>query len=66
MNRASRMLKRSHNYQYLIQYTQAQAVVRTIIRTAKREYWRQFCGNIGRTASVGEVWGRIKRMSGVC
>ena len=64
-NRAFRMLTRSHNYQHLIQYQHAQAVVRRIIGTAKRECWRRFCGNIGRTTPVGEVWWMIKRMSGV-
>ena len=34
--RAFRMLKRSHNFQHRIQYKQAQAVVRRIIRRAKR------------------------------
>ena len=57
------MLKRSNNYQHLIQYKQAQAVLRRIIRTAKREYWHRFCGNIGRITPV--VWGIIKRMCGV-
>lgn len=62
-NSTFRMLKRSHNYQHLIQNKQAQAVVRRITRTA--EYWSRFCGNIGRTTAVGEVWGMIKRMNGV-
>lgn len=32
---------------------------------AKRKYWRGFCSSIGRTTPVGEVWGMIKKMSGI-
>lgn len=63
-NKAFRIVKRTHNLQNLIQYKKAQAVVRRTIRQAKRSSWRNFFNEIGRTTSVGEVWGMIKRMGG--
>lgn len=37
-NRAFRLLKRTHNYQHMINYKQAQAIVRRTIRQTKRAY----------------------------
>lgn len=56
-NKAFKLLKRTHNFQHMIQYKQAQAVVRRTIRQAKRIYWREFCSLIGSTTQIGEVWG---------
>ena len=63
-NKAFRLVKRSHHFQHLVQYKQAQAVVRKTIRQAKRTYWRKFCSSIGNNTQVGEVWGMIKKMGG--
>ena len=46
-------------------YKQMQARVRKIIREAKRKYWRQYCDTIGKSTPIDEVWGMIKKMSGV-
>ena len=48
-NIAFRTLKRTHNFQNLIQYKKAQAIVRRTIRQAKRTSWQSFCEKIGRT-----------------
>lgn len=37
-NRAFRVLKRTHNYQHMIEYKRRQAVVRRTIRESKRTY----------------------------
>lgn len=63
-NKAFKLVKRTHNFQHLIQYKQAQAVVRRTIRQAKRLKWREYCDTIGDTTQVGEVWGMIKKMGG--
>lgn len=63
-NKAFKLVKRYHNFQHLIQYKQAQAIVRKPIRQAKRLYWRKFCGSIGSTTKIGEVWGMLKKMGG--
>lgn len=63
-NKALRLFKRTLSTQHLIQYKEAQAVVRRTVRQAKRASWRTFCSKIGRTTPVGEVWGMVKRMGG--
>ena len=47
--RAFRLVKRSHHFQHLVQYKQAQAVVRKTIRQEKR---RKFCSSIGNNTQV--------------
>ena len=39
--------------------------MRRTIRTAKRDYWRQYYNNIGRETQVSEIWGMIRKMSGI-
>ncbi len=63
-NKAFKLVKRSRNFQHLVQYKQAQAMVRKTIRQARRTCWRKFCGSIGNTTQIGEVWGMIKKMGG--
>lgn len=38
-NGAFKVMKRIHNVQHVIQFEEAQAVVRRTIRQAKRTYW---------------------------
>lgn len=33
----------------------AQAVVRRVIRAAKRTYWRESCGTIGKSINISEI-----------
>lgn len=63
-NKAFKTLKRTHNFQNLIEYKKAQGMVRKTIKTAKKDYWRKFCESIGRTTPVEKVWGMIKKMKG--
>lgn len=63
-NRAFRLLKQTHNMQHLIQYEKTQAVVRRTVRQAKGVSWRAFGSRVGRTTTVREIWGMIKRMGG--
>lgn len=63
-NRAFRRLKRTHNFQHMIEYKQAQAEVRRTIRQRKRMYWREYCSNIGSNININDVWGMIKKMEG--
>lgn len=40
------------------------AIVKRVVKGAKRAYWRGYCDTLGRQTSIGQVWGTIKRMSG--
>ena len=48
----------------MIEYKQAQAVVRRIIRQRKRTYRRGYCSSIGSNIHINDVWGLIKKMEG--
>ncbi|XP_013856479.1 uncharacterized protein LOC106512397 [Austrofundulus limnaeus] len=63
-NQTFRILRRTHNYQNLIEYKKAQAEVRKVIKKAKKTKWRDFCDTIGRTTPLAKVWGMIKKMRG--
>lgn len=52
---------RSHNDQHIIEYKQAQATVRRIMRGGKRAY----CDSIKSTTPGGDIWGAVKKKEGV-
>lgn len=57
-------VRRSFSYDDFIVYKKAQAFVRRVIRTAKRNYWREYCNNIGGNIEINEVWNMIRTMGG--
>lgn len=57
-------MKRTLCFQNLIKYKTSQAIVRNLIKTAKRKYWRKYCDTLGRTTPFEKEWGKIKKMSG--
>lgn len=63
--KAFSIVKKTHNFQDLIEYKKAQAEVRKIVRKAKKEYWMAYCDDIGKNTPVEEVWGMIKKMKGI-
>lgn len=64
-NKALRVVRKTMLMEDLIKYKQTQAITRKTIKTAKRNYWRNFCSGIGTCISVNEVWGMIKKMRGI-
>lgn len=65
-NRAFRLLKKHHTMELLlVQYKRSQAVVRRTVRAAKRACWRQYCNEIGREVRLSDIWGMIRKMSGI-
>uniref|UniRef100_A0A3Q2ZQ74 Reverse transcriptase domain-containing protein n=1 Tax=Kryptolebias marmoratus TaxID=37003 RepID=A0A3Q2ZQ74_KRYMA len=63
-NKAFKVLKQNPIYKNLIEYKSKQAIARRTVKNAKREYWRNFCGTIGRETKIEKVWRMIKRMNG--
>lgn len=64
-NKAFKILRRTHNFQRLVEYKMIQAQVKKVVRKAKRISWREYCNKICRTTPVGEVWGMIRTMRGI-
>lgn len=63
-NKAFKKVKKTYSFQDVIVYKRSQAVVRKVIRSAKRDYWRQFCDEIGERVDISELWGMIRKMGG--
>lgn len=61
-NKAFKKVKKTYSFQDV--YKRSQAVVRKVIRSAKRDYWRQFCDEIGERVDISELWGMIRKMGG--
>ncbi|MGL5578150.1 MAG: RNA-directed DNA polymerase, partial [Fusobacteriaceae bacterium] len=40
-------------------------MVRRVIRTAKRTYWREFCNRIGEEIDINDLWAMIRKMGGI-
>lgn len=64
-NRTFRKLKKSHNFQCLIEYKSTQALVRRAVRKAKKEYRRRFCDSVVCTTPIERIWGMMKKMKGI-
>ena len=64
-NKAFKKVKASFSFNDLIEYKKTQAVVRRVIRQAKRNQWQQFCNTIARETKISDVWGMMRRMGGI-
>lgn len=64
-NKALKRVRRSLNFNDLVSYKRAQAIVRRVIRTSKRNYWREFCNRIGEDIEISELWNMIRKMGGI-
>ena len=64
-NNAFKKVKSTFSFADLVEYKRAQAMVRKVIRKAKRERRGAFCDTIGRDTSFNDVWGMIRRMGGI-
>lgn len=64
-NIAYRQLRRSQVEKYVTEYKRLRAKARKVIKEAKKESWRKFCGTIGAETTIGQVWGMIHKMAGM-
>lgn len=53
------------NFNKFVEYKREQAKVRRIIKEAKRNHWKKCCESLGKSTPINEIWGLIKKMSGV-
>ena len=64
-NKAYSVLRKYPVQENAIEYKRLRAKARRVIKTAKRECWRNYCGRLGEDTTLGEVWAVIRRMAGV-
>lgn len=60
--KVQRILRKTNNVQNLLEYKRLQAEGRKVIKSAKRDNWRDYCEKIGRTTHISCVWGMIRKM----
>lgn len=63
-NGAFRVLRKHLSQDNLIDYQRKKAKARKIIKSLKKNAWRQFCSAIGREIDLNDVWSMIKKMTG--
>lgn len=57
--------KKTLQFKDYINYKRAQAMVRRVIRTAKRIYWRKLCNRTGDAIYINDSWAMIRKMGGI-
>jgi len=46
-------------------YYRLRGVAQHTIKEAEKQYWRDYCSTLDSTSKMSEVWGTVKKMSGV-
>lgn len=64
-NRAYRRLRRYPTLSHVVEYKRLRAWARIVIKTAKRNSWRKYCGTLGPETPVRKLWSAVRRMSGM-
>ena len=64
-NRAKNKMQRSRDLKDRENYYRLRGVAQYVIKSAEKQYWRDYCSNLNRNSKTGEVWGAIRKMSGV-
>jgi len=54
-HKAFKILKRTHNFQNLVDYKRKQAVVRKTIERVKKIFWGKYCESLGRSTPLDGV-----------
>jgi len=64
-NLAYRQLRKYPMLCHVVEYKRLRAVARKVIKTAKRNSWRTFCGTLGPETPVRYLWSAVRSMSGI-
>ncbi|KAL2077950.1 hypothetical protein ACEWY4_025635 [Coilia grayii] len=64
-NRAFRALRRFPTPDNLVQYKYYRALVRRVIKSAKRSSWRVFCSSLSGETPISQLWATVRKMNGV-
>ena len=62
-NYRSKAFKKLHKT-LTMDYQKKWAIVRKVIKEAKKEAWGQFCSTIGRETTLDKMWMMVKKMTG--
>uniref|UniRef100_A0A8C2KZI6 Uncharacterized protein n=1 Tax=Cyprinus carpio TaxID=7962 RepID=A0A8C2KZI6_CYPCA len=63
-NKAYRRVRKFPMEECAIEYKRLRAKARRVIKDAKRESWRKFCGTLGPQTNIRRFWDLVHRMTG--
>ena len=63
-NRAYKRLRKHLIESYAIEYKRLRAKARRVIKEAKKQSWRNFCGKLGPDTPINKIWSFVHRMTG--
>ena len=64
-NKAKNKMKRTRDLDDRQTYYRLRGVAQHTMKEAERQYWREYCSTLDHTSKMSQVWGTIKKMSGV-
>lgn len=64
-NSAFRLLRRYPTVDNLIQYKRCRALARRVIKSAKRDSWREYCSSLSGDTPISQLWSTVRRMNGI-
>lgn len=64
-NKAFRVLRRFPTPDNLIQYKYCRALVRKVIKSAKKSSWREYCSSLSGETPISQLWSTVRKMNGV-
>jgi len=64
-NKAKNKMQRTLDLEDQQTYYRLRGVAQHTIKEAEKQYWRDYCSTLDSTSKMSEVWGTVKKMSGV-
>ena len=64
-NEALNKMRRSKELNDCIEYRKQKGITQKIIKDAKRNSWREYCGSVNERTKMGDIWRATKKMRGV-
>ena len=64
-NKALNRMKRTKDIADCIDYRKKKGIAQKIIKDAKRNSWKSYCGSLNEKSKMGEIWKTTKKMNGV-
>ena len=64
-NEALNKMRRSKQINDCIEYRKQKGITQKIIKDAKRNSWREYCGSVNERTKMGDIWRTTKKVRGV-
>ena len=64
-NKPKNKMQRTRDLEDQQTYYRLRGIAQYIIKDAEKQYWRDYCSTLDSTSKMSQVWGTVKKMSGV-